>query len=283
MVEEQEIDLRDYINVVLKRKKLIITGTLICVAAAFIITLLMPKTYKTEAIFQNAAIPDKDVIVIENVVITGGNIINNAEVPEIILGDKVLTKALSKFSEIAPQDFKENIEIENIEGTDLFKITVKFDNPEAAEDICREIINWYFKYGMPLLEEKIGLLKSQISATDGMILNTEDLIKQLQRQIDSTTFEKGDMALEPTFKIPFLRNLYAEQQETLYHLYSKKDNLESQLLNIKKFKIVSSPFKPKNPVKPKIKLNILLSGILGLMFFTFLAFFVEYLKNTSRD
>ncbi|GAG76519.1 unnamed protein product, partial [marine sediment metagenome] len=42
MVEEQEIDLRDYINVILKRKKLIITGTLICIAAAFIINLLTP-------------------------------------------------------------------------------------------------------------------------------------------------------------------------------------------------------------------------------------------------
>ncbi|GAG89827.1 unnamed protein product [marine sediment metagenome] len=210
-------------------------------------------------------------------------IINNAEVPEIILGDKVLNKALSKFPEIAPQDFKENIEIENIKNTGLFKITVKFNDPGATKNICREIINQYFEYGTPLLEEKIGLLKSQISATGEMILNTEDLIKQLQKQINSTALGERSIALEPTFKIPFLRNLYAEQQQTLYKLYSKKDNLTNQLLSIKKFKIISSPFKPKNPIRPKIKQNILLSGILGLMFFTFLAFFVEYLKNTSRD
>ncbi len=282
MVEEQEIDLRDYINVILKRKKLIITGTLICMAAAFILISLTPKTYKTEAIFQNAAVPDKNVVVVENGTVAGESIIKNAEVSEIILGNEVLSKALSKFPEVSSQGFKEHVEIENIKDTSFFKITVKFNNSEAAEGICRAIINQYFEYGMPLFEEKIGLLKNRISATDEMIFETEDLIKQLQGQLNSTALEEGDIALEPTFKIPFLRNLYAEQQQTLYDLYSKKDNLESQLLNVKKFKIISSPFKPKNPVKPKIKQNILLSGILGLMFFTFLAFFVEYLKNTSR-
>ena len=269
MVEEQEIELRNYINVVLKRKKLIIAGTLVYVAAVFIITLLMPKTYKTEAVFQNA-------------VVRGENLINNAEVPEIILGNEVLNKALSKFPEISPQAFRENIEIENIKGTNLFNITVKFNNPEVAENICREIIKQYFECATPLLEKKIKLLKSQISAIDEMILETKNLIKELKEQINKITIEKKDAASELTFKTPFLKTFYGEQQQRLYNFHGRKDNLESQLLDAKKFKIVNQPFKPKNSIKPKIKLNILLSVIFGLMFFTFLAFFVEYLKNSSR-
>lgn len=270
MVEESKVELGNYINLILKRKKLIITGTLICMTAIFIMTLRMPKTYRTEAVFQNA-------------VVAGKAVIKNVEVPEVILGDEILGKALSKFSEISPQGLRDNIEIKNIKDTTLFKIVVKSNNPELTQDICGGIIGQYFKYARPLLEEKINRLKSQISVTDKRIFETENLMKRLEGQINAITTEKKDMASELAFKMQLLINRYVGQQKVLYGFYSKKNNLENQLLNITKFKIISSPFKPGSPVSPKIKQNILLSGILGLMFFTFLAFFVECLKNKSRD
>lgn len=39
---------------------------------------------------------------------------------------------------------------------------------------------------------------------------------------------------------------------------------------------------PQHPVKPKVKLNVVLAGTLGLMTFTFLAFFLEYIEKARR-
>ncbi len=47
-----EINLMDYIQVIRKRKWLIILGTLICMIVAAIISLLMPKIYRGEATFK---------------------------------------------------------------------------------------------------------------------------------------------------------------------------------------------------------------------------------------
>ncbi|MCP2597706.1 hypothetical protein NLC93_07545, partial [Candidatus Aminicenantes bacterium AC-335-G13] len=43
--------------------------------------------------------------------------------------------------------------------------------------------------------------------------------------------------------------------------------------------LVKEPTSSINPVSPKKKLNILIAGILGLMIFTILAFFIEYIEK----
>jgi len=45
-MEEHEVDLIDYLNVVWKRKYLIIGGTLVTAVAALVVSLAMPKTYE---------------------------------------------------------------------------------------------------------------------------------------------------------------------------------------------------------------------------------------------
>ncbi|MBU2520876.1 MAG: hypothetical protein KKD50_01465, partial [Proteobacteria bacterium] len=37
------------------------------------------------------------------------------------------------------------------------------------------------------------------------------------------------------------------------------------------------------PIKSKIKQKVLLAGVVGLFFFVFLAFFIEYIKNASKS
>jgi len=57
-----EINLMDYIQVLRKRKWLIILGTLVFVIAAAIISLLMPKIYRGEAIFRIQTFTAKEMV-----------------------------------------------------------------------------------------------------------------------------------------------------------------------------------------------------------------------------
>jgi len=50
-----EINLIDYIQVIRKRKWLIIFGTFICMIVAGVVSLLMPKIYRGEATFKITA------------------------------------------------------------------------------------------------------------------------------------------------------------------------------------------------------------------------------------
>ena len=66
-----EINLMDYIQVIRKRKWLIITGTLLCVVVAGIVSLLMPKIYRGEATFKITA---KEIITAKEMVSIIGNL-----------------------------------------------------------------------------------------------------------------------------------------------------------------------------------------------------------------
>ncbi len=43
--------------------------------------------------------------------------------------------------------------------------------------------------------------------------------------------------------------------------------------------VIAADVSPQDPIRPKVKLNVALAGTLGLMMFTFLAFFLEYLEK----
>ncbi len=49
-MEEDTIELVDYLRVIWKRKILIIVGTLVCMVAAAVISLRLPEIYRAEAL-----------------------------------------------------------------------------------------------------------------------------------------------------------------------------------------------------------------------------------------
>jgi capsular polysaccharide biosynthesis protein len=46
--------------------------------------------------------------------------------------------------------------------------------------------------------------------------------------------------------------------------------------------LIKDPTSSLYPISPKKKLNILIAGILGLMIFTILAFFLEYIEKQKN-
>ena len=58
-------------------------------------------------------------------------------------------------------------------------------------------------------------------------------------------------------------------------------NLEKGLIS--NIKVIQEPEVSLHPVKPKKMLIVLLSVIVGLFFMIFLAFFIEYIKNASKE
>lgn len=77
-MEEQEIDLRDYINVILKRKWIIIGIFFVSVITTIVVNLRLPKVYETNMIIENGLLD--------------GEIIKKAEGRELITSSKIAGK-----------------------------------------------------------------------------------------------------------------------------------------------------------------------------------------------
>jgi uncharacterized protein involved in exopolysaccharide biosynthesis len=61
-----------------------------------------------------------------------------------------------------------------------------------------------------------------------------------------------------------------------------KESRLSRLVS-KNTSVIAADAPPKHAVKPRIKLNVVLAGTLGLMMFTFVAFFMEYIEKARSE
>jgi uncharacterized protein involved in exopolysaccharide biosynthesis len=55
--------------------------------------------------------------------------------------------------------------------------------------------------------------------------------------------------------------------------------IEQTLKRLKGVEMVENPYISKNPVKPKIKMNVAIASITSLFIGVFLAFFMEYVER----
>lgn len=101
---------------------------------------------------------------------------------------------------------------------------------------------------LELTEEKLGAVERELA-------NTEARLEELTRN-------------------------YALAKDA-YQLFARKFEEASLSVasRVNDLKIVDRAVVPRDPVKPRVKLNVTLAGTLGLMMFTFLAFFVEYIEK----
>ncbi len=136
-MEEQEIELIDYLNVIWKRKGLIIGGTLVVAAAALVVSLLMPKIYEasvtllvTESKIPSAAGPP---------VRTG---ISPETFYPMIRNHSIAEKALDKFNlnaephNLRPGGILSTVSVNTSRGTNLITLRVAFSDPELAKEIA---------------------------------------------------------------------------------------------------------------------------------------------------
>lgn len=60
-MEQQEVELIDYLNVIWKRKYLIVGGTLVAAAAALVVSLSLPKTYEVSRTLKIGVLQGKSI------------------------------------------------------------------------------------------------------------------------------------------------------------------------------------------------------------------------------
>jgi len=125
-------------------------------------------------------------------------------------------------------------------------------------------------------EQRMSLKRKNRSETESlaMLLYSNEIQQSLQyyselnELLSSKKIEKEDINLE-----------IENKEEKTKQLENEIDNLNEKKGRIDYTQLIKEPTSSVFPVSPKKKLNILIAGILGLMAFTMLAFFLESLEK----
>jgi capsular polysaccharide biosynthesis protein len=299
---ENETELIDYLNVIWKRKWLIVLPTFFLVIAVGIISFLLPKQWEIDALIQ----PSKFLVQTEGgqfneVVVTDpkqiASQINQKTYDRLIVAE--LNLDARKFPKL---------KAENLRDTNLVRVSTKENDIEKAKLILRSL----FRHLKRQLDGKVDIeakgIDSEIKSKEIEELRIEEEIKTYKNKLDITKQRKKEIekelsgirkrieALEKEQSLSLKKEnrseseslamlLYSneiqqslEYHNTLNELLSEK-KIEEENINLDYTQLIKEPTSSIYPVSPKKKLNVLVAGVIGLMIFTMLSFFLEYLKK----
>ncbi len=338
---ENERELIDYLNVIWKRKWLIIIPTFFLVVAVGIYSFLQPPVWEIDAIImpskffiQTGAGQFEEVFPVDPIQIVGQ--INEATYNNLIAVELNL-------------DIRElpNLKAEKLKETNMVRISTRVTDIEKAKPILYSLfahlkrdldkkidvefisIDTQISTNENLIKKNIiekNIIRQEIISTEnkmtisgGRVKSIMEEMKAVKKRTDELEEQQRKALSEKkqvTDAISLL--LYSNEVQLSLRYYNTLDeklsnekitqenlklnteekktdiekinneieNIKDQitLLNEKKARVdyarlLKEPTSSLGPVFPKKKRNVMIAGILGLMIFTMLAFFLEYIKE----
>ena len=148
------------------------------------------------------------------------------------------------------------------------------------------------------IQKRIDELKSQIAFvkkdTSSLIQERDNLLKNnkdkgnIVSAILYTNTVQQNLELQNSYRqqlTDYITRRVKEEARAdelkgeLNRLLEEVKGLESKKQNVRNMEILQSPSSSPYPVKPKMKLNVMLATITGLLVMLFLAFFLEYVQK----
>jgi len=259
---EDEIDLRQYIKIILKRKKLILAVFLVSVFTAAIISLLMPKAYEITSTIQLGSID--------------GLLIKNEEAKAIMTSQNLLLSVINDLKlKTNIESLKKSIKISDITGTDLLKIKITYSDIDTVKKINDAIISLLIAQGQALYQERSAIISERLNELGMEVKNAEEDISRTQDLISGASGSERASQADISLRIILLQNTLPNYESNLTALRSQRNGLKLLLSGAKNFKIFDEPVGPEKPVSPKKTQIVITAGIHSLIFGVFLVFFLE--------
>lgn len=305
---EEEITLRELIEVLLKRKWLIfiITVSITLVAAVFSFFIVKP-TYEasttiavtdvtpatgffgsnTTVIFsdKDSGIPifqsdtiEKDISLLLSSLLRYPDMSVNA-FKEEITNPTVLMNTINQLKldpkKYTLDSFKKQISASVLNNTNLIQITVKENDPKLAADIANAIAQNFRNY---VIERNAKQTDKLMQTLLELIDMQNEKIKKVQDEIANLTSSSDKLEKEQKQKeLSLLKNT----RDIMLEKYNMLELVKESDLGKQSILITSKALVPEKPVAPKKMLNVLIAFILGGMIGVFVAFFMEYWEKTE--
>lgn len=266
-IQEDEIDIGEYINVIIKRKKLILSIFLAAVVIASIVNLRMPKIYEITSTIQLGSVNEP--------------LINNEEAKAIILNQNLLLSVINDFGlKMKIESLQKAIKISDIKGTNLLKIKMTCSGVDAVDKINDAIINPLILQGQKIYQERLAIINERIKELDAEIKSAEEDIFRTQNLISGLPGVNNTSQADVSLRIILLQNSLPNYEAILTSLRNIRNDFKLLLANSRDFKIFDAPIKSKHPTG--FKKNVFAAGMFSLMFGVFLVFILEFLQKRKK-
>jgi len=274
-MEEEEVELRDYINVLVKWRRLIIVITLIAILISGLLSyFVLPKVYEGSAIIQPAQVGS----IIQPAQVGSNLLLSPYEIQTQIKSATFIQK-LSDDLNVPSDEINKNINVSIPQNSNFVVVNFEHKDKELIRKFFDKLLYELNSINADEYNNQIDSIKSKVLTLSSQIeiLNPEitQISKQiLQMQKSSSKDELGSY---------LLTSLYESMLSKKIDLENTVTDLNSQLSMSHEFEYLQQPYVSNTPIKPKKLLNVAIAGVAALFFSILLAFFLEYMEGTQGN
>lgn len=265
-MEEQEIDLRDYLRVLKRKWKLIVRVTVGCAIVSVVVSLLLPPVYESSAIIEPAKI-------------------NNVPVETTALGELLFKNPLNPYLKgITEQMGLKEKEAYNLpekfkmsDKLGYIQVTGRGKTPEEAKKLTDVIVSRILKRHEELSKTALEISGDDMSNLKAQLLTVKSEIEQLSKKAQQR--EKTDiLAQSYVFQSLNQAKEDASKRQTAIESAIRAKEMELKYYT-KTASVIAEPVLPlikSGPAKRKI---VAIATILGFFISIFSAFTVEFFQK----
>ena len=309
--EEEEIHLINYVNVVLKRRWLIIFGVFFCVLLTGIVSKMMAPVYTASAKFLPSKNPEMTSRM-GTLIGTSGRVesfqdnvtseyytelLRSFPFLERIANKKFLSKKsgeetdLVSYYEIeadnetermvkATKTIGDNLEISTARTTKVVSLSYSSGEPELSAAIVNAFLKELITYNQDIRDTKA---KQNREFIEERLEENRKLLKKAEAELADFT-AKNKKIVTPDLEIELDRlKRNVKVQEEVYVMLKKQLELAKIEEQEKKpvIEIIENASAPLYKSSPKAKRNVVLAGFVSLFLFSGLAFVLEYISKMN--
>jgi len=303
--DEDEIDLRDYINVLLKRKKTIIGIFAVIVIIAVIISFLIPQTFQASNLVEIGSIKKIQLQNINDIksVFSRETVLQQIRTrlqEPLELTEGTTTGAIAGIFDINKEEGDEN-------GSSFIEIKGRAQTPEKAVKVVDAVTDILLTYHGNIFVEAEKTFDIEMET---IVKSKEKTQKDIEKTTNNITRLNVDILKYET-EINKRANAYTEGQGRIAESYinllaeikDQKENKEAQLLNLeqklialdqsiqvkeyervyetKATEVEVPAIPPETRISPNRKQNVIIAGILGIFIGILYAFGAEYFSKAK--
>ena len=291
---EENIHLKDYVNVVRRRIGIVVLFFITVVAVVAVGSFTMKPVYRATATLL-VDIENPDVLTTSGVVsLESRNYYAYKEYYqsqiEIITSRAIANRVFDEFNLLEKEEYAEakdplnnflkTIKVEPVRDTRLLNLHVDNKDPMLAAEIANRIADIYVERNLYYIsrDEMRNLLKNEYLKLDAKLSEYSKTYKDRHPQMIRLKEEMKEMigAIEDVKKSTFEYDMSEDD-------FAAKGEYPLKGLKANNVSILDPAEKPVIPIKPKKKLYILLAAVMGVFGGIGLAFFFEYLDDTVKS
>ena len=275
-MEDFNLNTINYFRILRKRKWLIILTFLVCLVGTFVMLNMQTPIYEAAVKIRMGKIYDMGKIYNEEY-----SLKEEKQIPSEIKEEfaEILSRINSEESGLSSKAFQESTFNINFLGPVLY-FYLQSPGKGNAEKLAKIVSDKYVDKKNQLYTYKKDILERKLSTINREIQGIRDNIETIKGFLEESPSEALQDRRDEY--IVFFIGSLPEYTELMGELYDEKYRIEDSLYSANSFEILNSALENPNPILPKIRLNLIISSIMGLLLGIFLAFFVESGPSSQR-